>query len=258
MQTLKLLLLVIAFITPAFGWAEEGFVRIDAGRANAYLPVYVIGNSTAETTVILLPGGDAGTGKIMDGRPSSANFLVRARQLFADEGFNVLIMFRASDLHVLDFSERISREHIGEISNVIDYAARTFGKPVWLVGTSRGTVSATAAAIALGKSRIAGLVLTSSVTNRKAGAIGAQDIDRIEVPTLILHHRLDSCPICVPGPAEGLVDKLKNAPAKKFILVEGGSSPQGDPCEAMNWHGYPNFEAQTVKLIANWIRDPGS
>lgn len=104
----------------------------------------------------------------------------------------------------------------------------------------------------------AGLVLTSSVTNRKAGAIGAQDIDRIEVPTLILHHRLDSCPICVPGQAEGLVDKLKNAPAKKFILVEGGSSPQGDPCEAMNWHGYPNFEAQTVKLIANWIRDPGS
>ncbi|VVE28346.1 hypothetical protein PIN31009_03488 [Pandoraea iniqua] len=257
MRLPRVILFVIALVLPVFAQAADGFVHIDAGRANTYVPVYAMANPNATATLILLPGGDSGTGRVSNGQPGSMNFLVRSRQLFADEGFNVLVMFRASDLRTLDFPERISSEHVKEISNVVDYATQTFGKPVWLVGTSRGTVSGTAAAIALGKAHIAGLVLTSSVTNRKAGAIGAQDIDKIDVPTLVLHHKFDACPICVPSQAEAIVGGLKNAPAKKFILVDGGSSPKGDPCEAEHWHGYPNFEAQTVRLIADWIRHPG-
>ncbi|WP_343583125.1 alpha/beta hydrolase [Herbaspirillum sp.] len=250
------LFLVIAFLLPLRAWPGEDFIYLDAGRGEARIPVYAMENPQASATLVLLPGGDSGTGKIVDGKPGSGNFLVRSRQLFEDEGFNVLVVFRASDLRLLDYPERISQEHMVELGNVVDYARSTFGKPVWLVGTSRGTVSATAAAIALARGKISGLVLTSSVTNRKAGAIGAQDLDKIVVPTLVLHHKLDACPICVPAQAEAIVAKLKNAPARKFILVDGGSSPRGDPCEAMHWHGYVNFEAQTVKLIADWIRNP--
>jgi pimeloyl-ACP methyl ester carboxylesterase len=252
------ILWVIALVLPVFARAADGFVHIDTGRADAYVPVYAMEKPNATATVILLPGGDSGTGRLSNGQPGSMNFLVRSRQLFADEGFNVLVMFRASDLRTLDFPERISSEHVKEISNVIDYATQTFGKPVWLVGTSRGTVSATAAAIALGKAHIAGLVLTSSVTNRKVGAIGAQDIEKIVMPTLVLHHKFDACPICVPSQAEALIGELKNAPAKKFILVDGGGPPKGDPCEAQHWHGYPNVEPQTVHLIADWIRNPSN
>ena len=257
-----LLTLLVAMLLPMLlappARAADGFVQLDAGRGDARIPVYAMEHAQAGATLILLPGGDAGTGKISNGEPGSGNFLVRARQLFVDQGFNVLVMFRASDLRLLDFPERISSEHVTEIAHVIDYARSTYGKPVWLVGTSRGTVSATAATIALGRERIAGLVLTSSVTNRKAGAIGTQDLDKITVPTLVVHHKLDACPICVPSQAEALIDRLKNAPQRKFILVEGGSSPQGDPCEARHWHGYPNAEAQTVKLITDWIRQPAS
>jgi pimeloyl-ACP methyl ester carboxylesterase len=252
------ILLIIAFILPLQARAGEGFVQLDAGRGDARIPLYAMEHGQALATLVLLPGGDAGTGKIVDGKPGSGNFLSRARQLFFDEGFNVLVVFRASDLRQLDFAERIGKEHVAEIGNVVDYASRTYGKPVWLVGTSRGTVSATAAAIALGGGRIAGLVLTSSITSRKAGAIGSQDLDRIDVPTLVVHHKFDACQSCVPSQAAAIVDKLKNAPARKFILVEGGSSPQGDPCQAMHWHGYVNFEAQTVKLITDWIKDPAS
>jgi hypothetical protein len=256
MRLPAILLLISVFIFPLGAQADDGFIHLDAGRENAFIPVYVIEHAQATATLILLPGGDAGTGKVVDGKPGSQNFLVRSRQLFANAGFNVLVMFRASDLRVLDYPERISREHVAEIRNVVDYASRTYNKPVWLVGTSRGTVSATAAAIALGKQHVAGLVLTSSVTNRKAGAIGTQDLDKLDMPTLVLHHKLDACPICVPSQAEAIINKLNNAPIKKFILVDGGSSPEGDPCEAMHWHGYPNFEAQTVKLIADWIHAP--
>lgn len=256
MRLTKVLLLIVVLILPGLARAGEGFVNIDAGRDKAYVPVYAIETPNATATLILLPGGDSGTGKISAGQPGSLNFLTRSRQLFAAEGFNVLVMFRASDLRTLDFPERVSREHMTEIRNVLDYATRTFGKPVWLVGTSRGTVSATAAAIALGKARVAGLVLTSSVTNRKVGAIATQDLEKIDMPTLVLHHKLDACPICVPSQAEAIVGKLPNAPVKKFILVDGGSSPTGDPCEAMHWHGYPHYEAQTVKLITDWIHHP--
>ena len=97
------LLLVLA---SAAGHAEEAFVRLDVGRGQARVPLYVMSNPQALATLVLLPGGDAGTGKIVD--------------------------------------------------------RRELGKPVWLVGTSRGSVSAAAAAIALGDGGVQGLVLTSS------------------------------------------------------------------------------------------------
>lgn len=140
------------------------------GRGDAAVPVYVGANPQAVATLILLPGGDAGTGRIQSGEPGNGNFLVRTREMFKAQGFNVVIPFRPSDLKQLDYAYRAGKEHVAELDKVIDMAAREFGKPVWLVGTSRGTVSGTSAAIALGP-KVAGLVLTSSVTNRAIGAV---------------------------------------------------------------------------------------
>lgn len=47
--------------------AEETLIQIDIGRGDARLPTYVMSNPEAIATIILLPGGDAGTGKIVDG-----------------------------------------------------------------------------------------------------------------------------------------------------------------------------------------------
>jgi hypothetical protein len=50
---------------------------------------------------------------------------------------------------------------------LVDYLKTDSGLPIWLVGTSRGTVSATAAAIAFGNDNLSGIVLTSSVVRSK-------------------------------------------------------------------------------------------
>lgn len=238
--------------------AQESMVYMDIGRGDARLPTYVMPNPNATATVILLPGGDAGTGKMVEGKPASGNFLSRSRGEFFAENFNVIVVYRASDLAGLDYGYRVSKDHVDELAKVIAYAKQNFGKPLWIVGTSRGTVSGTAAAIALGNTEVQGLVLTSSVTSKKTGAIATQNIASLQIPTLVVHHRNDACKVCVPDEASRITSGLKSAPVKKFIMIEGGSDPEGDPCEGKHWHGFVNYEKETVKVITNWIKNPQS
>lgn len=240
----------------ALAHAQETMVQMEIGRGDARLPTYVMPNPNAMATIILLPGGNAGTSKFIDGKPSSRNFLVRARGEFYAAGFNVIVVFRATDLIGLDYDYRVSKEHVGELAEVIAYAKHNFSKPVWLVGTSRGSVSATATAIALGGSEVHGLVLTSSVTSKKTGAISTQNIASLNIPVLVVHHKNDACKICSPSEASRIALNLKSAPIKKFIMIEGGSEPEGDPCKAKHWHGFINFEKETAKIITDWIKNP--
>jgi predicted alpha/beta-fold hydrolase len=236
--------------------AQDGMVEIDLERNGASIPAYAMRHPNAKATLVLLPGGDASSGKIIEGKPASANFLSRSREHFYAEGFNVLVAYRASDLRNLEYEYRTTKQHISEIEKVISYAQKQYGKPIWLVGTSRGSISATAATIALGSKQIAGLVLTSSVTSKKDGAISTQNIATIEVPTLIVHHKNDACHICVPAEARKIVDNLAAAPTKRFMLIEGGSNPLGETCAARHWHGFINFEKETAQLITAWISEP--
>lgn len=234
----------------------EGWVQLDLGRGEARLPVFVMPHPQAVATLILLPGGDAGTGKIVAGQPQSGNFLSRSRHEFFNAHFNVMVVYRPNDLNRLEYSYRVSPAHVAEVTSALAYAQEKFAKPVWLVGTSRGTVSAVATAIALGETRVQGLVLTSSVTSKMTGAVGTQNIASLKMPVLLVHHQNDACNVCVPYEAERLVPQLKSAPVKKWILIEGGSDPQGEPCEAKHWHGFINYEKETVQRITDWIHHP--
>lgn len=254
---MKILLtcLLLSFTTLA-ARAEEKMVQLAIERAGAHLPMYVMTQPQAKATVVLLPGGDAGSGKIVDGQPTSKNFLTRSRELFFAEQFNVIVVFRASDLQHLDYDYRVSAAHVQELAAVVRHAKQLSTAPVWLVGTSRGTVSGTAATIGLADDSVQGLVLTSSVTSKKTGAIATQDIGKIKVPTLVVHHKNDACKICVPHEAARITDGLKSAPFKKFHMLEGGADPVGDPCEAQHWHGFINHEKEAVQLMARWIKSP--
>lgn len=236
--------------------AAEGFIKVDTGRDDAYLPVYEMTRPDAVATLIILPGGHAGTGKTADGKPTSGNFLVRIKDYLYQQKFNLLIVFRASDMDTMEYNFRVSSTHVKELENVVNYAADKFKKPVWLVGTSRGTVSGTATAIALGDKKVQGLVLTASITNSKQGAISTQDIEDLKIPVLVVHHEQDACRYCDPDQAKKIPSYLKSAPYKKALIVNGGSEPRGDVCEAYHWHGFINSEEATGKLIADWIKNP--
>lgn len=210
----------------------------------------------AKATVFLFPGGAGGFGKFEDGKATGMNFLVRSEPYFVSNGFNVAIFGRPSDSQDLDYADRISDTHMSDVHKVLEFVKQKADVPVWIVGTSRGTVSATAAAIKL-QGEMAGVVLTSSVVSyKKPGAVPKQDLDRIKVPVLVLHHAKDACPLCQPHEVPAILRGLKNAPIKKEVMVSGGGNPTGNVCEALHWHGFIGAERETVDLIANWIKAP--
>jgi pimeloyl-ACP methyl ester carboxylesterase len=226
-------------------------------RPDVTTPVFWEAHEGAKATLLLFPGGAGDFGKVENGRPTGSNFLVRSTPLFLASGFNVAIIGRPSDMPDLDYTRRMSAAHLTDIRAVLEFVKKQSSAPVWLVGTSRGTVSATAATIGLPDAGIAGLVLTSSVVNyKKTGAIPTQELAAIKVPVLILHHAKDACAQCKPYEVPAIERGLKNAPIKKTIMVDGGANPTGDPCEALHWHGFIGMEQEAVDIIANWIKQP--
>ena len=210
----------------------------------------------AKATVLLFPGGGGGFGSVDHGRATSHNFLVRSAPWFVADGFNVAIFGRPSDSQDLGYADRVGEAHLTDIAKVLEFVKRQAPQPVWLVGTSRGTVSATAAAIRL-QGEIAGLVLTSSVvSDRKPEAVTRQALDAIKVPVLVVHHSKDACPVCPPQEVPAILRGLRNAPVKKEIMVSAGENPQGDVCAGQHWHGFIGMEREAVDLIASWIKAP--
>ena len=244
---------LVFLVSTAF--ADDKLMNLDT-RPGISVSVYSMKREGASATVVLLPGGE-GDLRIKQGVPSSNNFLVRSREYFAANGFNVVVVGNPTDMSDLDNSFRTSPKHVEDLLKVVEFAKRDSGLPVWLVGTSRGTVSAAAVAISIGNRELAGIVLTSSMTgSKKNSGVQAQELGAIRIPVLVMHHERDSCIACSPNEVFRITDGLSNAPIKKQIMVNGGANPRGDACAAMHWHGFIGMEKEAVDIISNWIKNP--
>ncbi|CAA6603187.1 conserved exported hypothetical protein [Rhodospirillaceae bacterium LM-1] len=253
----KAVLLFLSLLACRDAMAGEGRLiwypgHTETGRFSAWEMVA----PTAAATVILLPGGNGGLGNIGEDGPSNSNFLVRLRQSFANRGLNVLVMGKPRNSELPD-ADRLSAWHREDIESLARDAKARLGKPVWLVGTSAGTVSAIAAAIALDDGVLDGIVLTSSTLHPKQpGSPFHQRLEKIRQPVLMLHHQMDACWACEPWMASDAFERLTAARIKKLIMVEGGANPTGHPCEPFHWHGFIGMEDEAVRLIADWIKKP--
>jgi predicted esterase len=213
----------------------------------------------AKANLVLLSGGAGGIG-YRNGAPQSANFLIRSRDHFAtgnpNGAFNIALLGNASDLRQLDPVLRVRTEHLQDIAAVIAHIRARNSAPIWLIGTSQGSISVAAAAIELGD-KVDGIVLSAPYTAFKTQtSVPKQAIDKIQVPVLVISHEKDACSVTRPDENKYIMDKLKQARVKKQILLSGGQDPTGEACEALHWHGYINAEAQASKAITDWILSP--
>lgn len=250
---LRLAALVLACAAATLAAADR-LVSLET-RPGVRVGYWLMEREGASATLLLLPGGQGGIG-MKNGAPTSDNFLVRSRDRFAAAGFNVAVVGKPSDRQDLDLVFRTGADHIEDLRRVAERLRRSLGKPVWLVGTSRGTTSAAAAAIALGDA-IDGVVLTSSITDASLpGAVQNMALEEIRVPVLVIHHARDACRGTPPRFAASIDERLTHAPARRLLMVEGGSGAYGDPCEPMHWHGFIGMEQQVVDDIVGFVRDP--
>ena len=230
-----------------------------SGRGGANTSYWWMPRDKATATVLLISGGGGGMG--YDGtQPRSDNFLVRTRELFAAKGLNVAVLGLSSDMRNLTQSLRSSIDHAQDVLTVVKAIRAISPEPVWLVGTSRGTISAAAAAILDQGQTVNGIVLTSgygpSLLFLRTGLLSQQGVDAIKVPTLVYHHQSDGCRVTSASGVSGMAAALTSAPIKKLWLVEGGGPPSGDPCEPRGYHGFVGMEQQAVDDITSWISKP--
>lgn len=228
-------------------------------RDGVSIPIYTYWRAEAVATIVLFSGGGGGYGKIGgDGWPESRNFLIRTGRNWAAYPFNIVMIGRPSDgLDLSSGAIRAGGEHANDNRAILRHIKARSRLPLWVIGTSMGSLSAAAVAIEDGDRLISGVVLTSSVTAYKVpGALPRQDLERIRIPVLILHHRDDACWACPPHEAKQIASRLTQAPYSKTLMVDGGSGAHGNPCEPMHHHGFVGMEGEAVKLIAQWILDP--
>ena len=206
-------------------------------------------------SVILFAGG-GGTLNIENGviGPDS-NFVVRSRFRFAREGFNVAVVDSPSDYRNLR-GARDTLFHALDIKGVIAYLREVSNVPVWLIGTSRGTISAANAASRLKEGGANGLVLTATVFRQSGGGGTITDVDlaSITIPTLFVHHKKDRCFVTPYGAVAPHMKSLRNAPKVEQIAFEGGLRGGGRDCDGQGPHGFLGIEDEVVRAIGNWIK----
>jgi alpha-beta hydrolase superfamily lysophospholipase len=149
--------------------------------------------------------------------------------------------------------QRHTSAYAATIGRAIDFIRSRANVPVWLVGTSMGSIAAANGAAHL-PGKIAGVVLTSSVAgpSRAGETVFDSDLGAIAVPALVVSNRGDTCPIAGPGFAPQILQALGRSPRKEIIYVESHQL-QSDPCDAMSPHGYLGIESDVVQRISTWV-----
>jgi len=249
--------LVVGLALASRAAAAEELIRLPT-RPGVTQPYWLVAPAGAPVaSVILFTGGNGLLGS--QNRPilKGMNFLVRSRDRFAAQGFLVAVVDAPSD-HLSGLDDfRASEDHARDIAAVIADLRRRAAVPVWLVGTSMGTISAANAAARLKQGGADGLVLTSTIlaaSRRVAPLASVVDVAAITAPTIVVHNREDACPLCPFALVDPFMAKLEHAARKQLIAVSGGDPPLSDPCEAQSRHGYLGIEDEVVGDIGRAIK----
>ncbi|MPM16373.1 hypothetical protein SDC9_62752 [bioreactor metagenome] len=227
-------------------------------RAGVTDRILYISPPDPKATLLLFPGGHGGLQIFPNGslKWGEGNFLVRTRQLYADQGVAVAVVDAPSDRQSPPYlgGFRQKPEHAADIKALIAWARANANGPVWLLGTSRGTQSVAYAATELqGPDAPDGIVLSSSIlSDPKGRPVPAMPLGKIKLPVLVEHHEQDACEHCSYADLPALMNKLGNAPRKELLSFKGGQNT-GDPCEAFAYHGFNGLEAEVVKQTVDWI-----
>jgi pimeloyl-ACP methyl ester carboxylesterase len=220
--------------------------------------------------LVFLPGGPGYMALDAKGCASKleGNSLVRSTKLFNAAGFVTALVDAPSDHRGEDGlgGFRLSAQHADDIGKVIAEVRARTKLAVWLVGTSRGAISAANAVTRLsGPAAPDGLVLTSPVTSGKVGGYKAwvaqtvlsTRLEAISMPVLVVVHARDTCIRTPPHLAGRILARTKGS-REQLVTVTGGSGKGGavsvDACQGRTPHGFIGQEAQVAAGIARFVR----
>ena len=232
-------------------------------RAGGMFRVEITDPGKHFAAAILMQGGKGKLKIKSDGvRKGKKNFLIRFRESFSAKGVLVAIADAPRDHYgkkgMKEGKFRLTEDHAKDITAVIRLLRKKTDKPIWLIGTSRGTISAVNTAIRVSPEEApAGLILTSSVLvgNKGNASIFDADLDQIQVPVFITHHREDDCFVTPFSKTEELSAAFTSASIVEFKAYEGGDAGNVDNyCNRLSHHGFLGQEERVISDIVEWMK----
>jgi hypothetical protein len=254
---------VLAMPMASAASAAEQMVEIPTRAGHSVRAILIEPDNAPSAAVILLSGGDGLLDITPDGRITSGanNQVVRTRADYARAGFLTLVPDIADDFKTgskgVANGYRWSPEHAQDIGALVTWLRAKTAK-VHLVGTSRAALSVANAATRLeGAARPDTIVITSGMLMQVNGRQPSAErtvgnLDRITMPVFLMYHQNDACSVTPPDKVLPFKALLTKAASVDVTMLSGGRT-QGDPCEAMSYHGYLGIDGEVVKTVAAWL-----
>jgi pimeloyl-ACP methyl ester carboxylesterase len=216
-------------------------------------------------SVILLAGGHGNLALGKDGRIGwgAGNQLVRTRAGYAKAGFVTAVPDVAPDLKQGDgvvAQSRWSDKFARDIGALVKHL-RGLKEPVYLVGTSRATLTVAKAGVTLTSAEAPdAIVITAGmlvhITDKQPSAErNVGNLGRIKQPTFIVYHEKDGCAYTPASSAPRGKALLTSAKKVDVKILTGGSAGSGDPCEANSHHGFLGQDAEVVQVVTGWLKE---
>lgn len=204
-------------------------------------------------TIVMLPGGAGDTEIDEDGDfAHGKNFVVRTRDLWRAHGYAVIVPDAVDGRNMRGL--RSTPEYAKIIRELVRFAHARASGPVFLLGTSQGSVAAMNGAAHLTRSELAGVILTESVSRRSRSGETVFDAGphQVTVPALVVANHDSTCRAAPPDDAPRIAAAMTSAPAVKVIYVQGGVTRSWE-CGSESPHGYFGIENAVVGRIVAWL-----
>ena len=240
---------------------------VDVKTRDTSIRLLIEGPSQPNAVVALFMGGDghveiSDQGEIGKGK---GNFAIRTRAQFQEKGIATAVVAAPEDMGARLTNLRGSNDYATDFGNVMQYLHERFKTPVWVHGTSRGTIS-----IVLPASKIKealrspdGIILSSSVTesNRRSKKASDNvldgDLEKITVPVLIVANSKDACSVTPPSGAVLIQQAMKNAKSATVKVFDGpDDAAKGDVCGPSGHHGFPGIRQEVIGAMVDFMRKP--
>jgi hypothetical protein len=210
--------------------------------------------SNPKAIIVMLPGGagDIGIERTGDLRHGD-NFVVRSRSLWVARGYAVLIPDTVDGDNLRGL--RSSPAYAALVDELVGFAHTKSSVPVFLLGTSQGSIAAMNGAAHLPAAQLAGVVLTESVS-RQGGShetVFQASPQDVRVPALVVANHDDRCDVAPPEDAPRIAAAMSHSPQARVLYVSGGTSQSSKACGSLTPHGYYGIEPMVVGRIADWM-----
>lgn len=219
----------------------------------------------AKATLVVIPGGEGRRGVKPEwtadhGYFSKYHFNVMLRSLsdptVTSGRFNVVIFDSPADLPTANHwsAARTSTDHLSRVEDVVRHYKEKFGKPVWVMGHSMGTISITEFYKSLhdrkSENLVAGLIFSGGENGTSF------NYETTKLPVLVLHHENDECVGNTPGNAKKIHARLSEAgnTAADLVLIQTGtrSPDSNNPCRS-GYHMYFGAGADVAKVLDQFM-----